>query len=57
MNVDCIPRLQTSVERKEYEEIEQPTGEFARQLLFVEEDIADSPSEVEGEIDIAIDHV
>lgn len=47
MNVDCIPRLQASVERKEYEEIEQPTGEFARQL-FVEEGIADSPGEVEG---------
>lgn len=54
MNVEYIPRLQASDERKEYEEIEQPTSEFGRQL-FVEEDIADrpgdvadSPGEVEG---------
>lgn len=47
MNVECIPRLKASVERKEYDEIEQPTGKFERQL-FVEEDIAYSPCEVEG---------
>lgn len=45
-----------SVEIEEYEEIERPTGAFARQLLVEEqEDSPDSPGEVEEETNIAVE--
>lgn len=54
---DYIARLLASVKKRGiYVEIEWPTGALARQLFEEEEDIHDSPGEVEGEIHNAVEY-